>query len=307
MNILHMKYAVEVAKQGSINKASEALLVAQPNLSRSIKELEADIGITIFERSAKGMVLTGEGEEFIGYAKKILSQIDEVETMYHKRLSKKQEFSISVPRVTYIAEAFMNFCDNIGDAPIEFYYRETNAMRAIKNLTSADYKLGIIRYSNSYDKYFRAMLEEKGLASRQIAQFTPILVTKADSPLALKDEVYVSDLRHYVEIAQADPFVPSIPTSEVIKEEMIGEVSRRVFLFERATQLSLLSRRPDTFMWSSPITEDLMQRYGLIQRRCIDNKKTYTDLLIWRQDYQLSELDNLFWEELMRAKQDILG
>ena len=82
MNILHMKYAVEVAKLGSLNKAAEALLIAQPNISRSIKELEADLGISIFNRSAKGMELTPEGEEFIGYAQSILKQIDEVEMVY---------------------------------------------------------------------------------------------------------------------------------------------------------------------------------------------------------------------------------
>lgn len=75
MNILHMKYAVEIAKVGSINKASETLLMAQPNLSRSIKELEADLGITIFDRTSKGMLLTPEGEEFIGYAKNILPSL----------------------------------------------------------------------------------------------------------------------------------------------------------------------------------------------------------------------------------------
>ena len=85
MNILHVKYAVEVAKRGSLNKASEILLVAQPNISRSIKELEADVGITIFERTTKGMVLTPDGEEFINYAKGILNQIDAVENMYKNR------------------------------------------------------------------------------------------------------------------------------------------------------------------------------------------------------------------------------
>ena len=76
MNILHMKYAVEVAKVGSLNKAAETLLIAQPNISRSIKELEADLGITIFDRTSKGMFLTPEGENFIGYAKNILKQIE---------------------------------------------------------------------------------------------------------------------------------------------------------------------------------------------------------------------------------------
>ena len=82
MNILHIKYAVEVARLGSLNKAAETLLIAQPNISRSIKELEGDLGITIFNRSAKGMVLTPEGEEFIGFAKNILKQIDDVEKLY---------------------------------------------------------------------------------------------------------------------------------------------------------------------------------------------------------------------------------
>ena len=72
MNVLHMKYAVEIANAGSINKASEQLFIAQPNLSRAIKELESDLGITIFERSSKGIKTTPEGEEFIGYAKTIL-------------------------------------------------------------------------------------------------------------------------------------------------------------------------------------------------------------------------------------------
>ena len=82
MNILHLKYAVEVAKAGSLSKAAEALYMNQPNLSRAIKELEASLGITIFGRSAKGVYVTPEGEEFLGYARKILSQIDEVEDLY---------------------------------------------------------------------------------------------------------------------------------------------------------------------------------------------------------------------------------
>ena len=109
MNILHMKYAVEVAKVGSLNKAAESLYVALPNISRSIKELEADLGITVFDRTAKGMVLTPEGEEFISYAKDILKQIDQVENMYKSGQVKKQKFSVSVPRASYISDAFTEF------------------------------------------------------------------------------------------------------------------------------------------------------------------------------------------------------
>ena len=109
VNILHMKYAVEVAKAGSLNKASETLYVALPNVSRSIRELEADLGITIFDRSAKGVTLTPEGEEFIGYAKEILKQIEHVEMLYRDGGVKKQKFSISVPRASYISYAFADF------------------------------------------------------------------------------------------------------------------------------------------------------------------------------------------------------
>ena len=90
MNILHMKYAVEIAKYGSFNKAAESLLIAQPNLTRSIKELEADLGITIFNRSSKGVALTPDGEEFIGYANEILKQIDNVDKIYKEGLPKRQ-------------------------------------------------------------------------------------------------------------------------------------------------------------------------------------------------------------------------
>ena len=117
INILHMKYAVEVAKFGSLNKASESLLIAQPNLSRSIKELEADLGITIFDRSSRGMTLTSEGEEFIELSKGILSQIDQVDKYYRENTVKKQKFAVSVPRACYISEAFAEFSKSICKSP----------------------------------------------------------------------------------------------------------------------------------------------------------------------------------------------
>lgn len=82
MNLLHMKYAVEIAEAGSINKAAERLYVGQPNLSRAVKELESSLGVSIFDRSSKGMFLTPDGEVFIRSAKNILKQVDEVEGMF---------------------------------------------------------------------------------------------------------------------------------------------------------------------------------------------------------------------------------
>lgn len=302
MNILHMKYAVEVADAGSINKASEALLIAQPNLSRSIKELEADLGIVIFDRSAKGMGLTAEGERFIGYAKKILAQIDEVETMYKKGCPSKRQFSICVPRASYVADAFAQFSKKIGEAPAELFYKETNSKRAIDYILHSDYRLGIIRYAENYDRYFKEVFEEKGIEYEIITAFHYALLMKRESPLSVLEEIGYSDLRDYIEIAHADPYVPSLALAEVKKEELPEHINRRIFVFERASQFELLSQNPETFMWVSPVPAPLLERYGLVQRQCKENRKVYKDVLIYRKDYRLSELDQLFITELCNSR-----
>ena len=306
VNILHMKYAVEVAKAGSLNKAAETLLIAAPNVSRSIKELEADIGISIFERTTKGMELTPEGEEFINYAKGILNQIDEVESFYKKGSAKKQRFSISVPRACYISEAFSQFSKSLSKEAAEIFYKETNSQRTIRNILEHDYKLGIIRYAENYDKYFKAMLEEKGFCYELVTEFTYSLIMSADSPLAKKEEITFDDLADYIEIAHADPYVPSMPLSKVVKEELPDNVDRRIFIFERASQFDLLSNNPETFMWVSPAPESLLKRYNLIQKKCIDNKKIYKDVLIYKNGYKLSKLDRQFITELCESKRKYL-
>ena len=301
-----MKYAVEVARVGSLNKAAENLLIAPPNVSRSIKELEADIGILIFERTAKGMELTPEGETFINYAKEILNQIDEVENFYKKGSSKKQKFSISVPRACYISEAFSEFSKSLSNEPAEIFYKETNSQRTINNILNHDYKLGIIRFAENYDKYFKAMLEEKGLNYEMITEFSYSLIMSAESSLAKKEEITFEDLKGLIEIAHADPYVPSMPLSKVVKEELPDNIDRRIFIFERASQFDLLSNNPETFMWVSPAPDSLLKRYNLVQKKCVDNNKIYKDILIYKNGYKLSKLDRQFMTELCESKRKYL-
>lgn len=306
MNILHIKYAVEVARIGSLNKAAERLFVAQPNISRSIKELEADLGITIFDRTTKGMVLTPEGEEFINYAKGILNQIEQVEMLYKGGASKKQRFSISVPRACYISEAFAKFSKTIGKDAVELFYKETNSQRTIRNILENDYHFGIIRYADNYDKYFKTLLEEKGLNYEMVAEFTYCLIMSRRNPLAEKENITFDDLRGYIEIAHADPYVPSLPLSKVVKEELPDNIDRRIFIFERASQFDLLSENSETFMWVSPAPQTILDRYGLVQRKCEDNKKVYKDVLIYRDGYKMTPLDRQFITALCESKRKYL-
>lgn len=302
MNILHMKYAYEVAKAGSLSKASEVLLIAVPNISRSIKELEADLDITIFDRTTKGMRLTPEGEEFMNYAKGILSQIDQVERLYKGNLQKKQKFSISVPRACYISEAFAQFSKTLTKEPAEIFYKETNSQRTINNLLNHDYKLGIIRYSENYDKYFKAMLEEKGLVYEIVTEFSYCLIMSKNSPLAQYDTITFDDLTDYIEIAHADPYVPSVSVARVVKEELPDNIDRRIFVFERGSQFDLLCKNPETFMWVSPAPADMLERYDLVQKKCVDNQKVYKDVLIYKKGYKLTDLDKKFITALCESK-----
>lgn len=306
MNLLHMKHALEVAKAGSLGKASEVLFIAAPNLSRSIKELETDLGIIIFERTQNGMKLTPEGEEFINFAKGILDQIDEVERFYKTGAPKKQKFSISVPRACYISEAFAKFSKLLSKDATEVFYKETNSQRTIHNMLNHDYKLGIIRYAENYDKYFEAMLEEKGFDYELVTEFTYSLIMSADNPLAEKPEITFDDLSDYIEIAHADPYVPSMPLSKVVKEELPDNIDRRIFIFERASQFDLLSINPETFMWVSPTPNRLLERYNLVQRTCVENKKIYRDVLIYKKGYKLTPLDRQFISELCESKRKYL-
>ena len=302
MNLMHVKYAVEVARLGSLNKAAESLMIAQPNLSRSIKELEAELGITIFQRSAKGMILTPEGEEFMDTARDILHRIERLERSYRDGSHKKRKFSITVPRAFYISAALAEFSKTLGDEDVEIYYKETNSKRTINSILEREYRMGIIRYSDGYDKYYKNLFEEKGLYSELVAEFSYVLVMSKDHPLAGKSDIDYADLSTYIEIAHADPYVPSIPTSKVFREELPDNVGKRIFVFERASQYDLLSENPRTFMWVSPLSDKVLNRYGLVQREVKGNKRVYKDVLIYHKGYKLTKIDKEFMTALVDAR-----
>lgn len=306
MNLLHLKYAIEVSKTSSITKAAENLYMGQPNLSRAIKELEEDLGIVIFKRTSKGITPTPQGEEFLSYARSILSQVDSIERMYKGERPSSRNFSISVPRASYIACAFTDFIKALGNSnEMEILYKETNTLRAIKNITETNYKLAIIRYRSSYDKHFKTMLTEKNLNHELICEFRYSILISKTNPLADEPFISMSDLEDQIEVTHGDPYVPALPASEVKRDELTPNVSKRIFIFERGSQFQLLSEIPGSFMWASPVPQKILDKYDLVMRDIPENLKHYRDILIYKNDYRLTDIDRMFIDELMKYKRNM--
>lgn len=293
-------------KTRSISKAAENLLMGQPNLSRAIKELEESLGVTLFNRTSKGMSPTLQGEEFVRHAKEILAQVYELEGMYKDRDRDKLMFSISVPRASYIGCAFTEFIKTIDDKrKAEIYYKETNSMCAIKNLLEGNYNLGIIRYQVAFKQHFETLFYERGLSWDILVEFSHRIVMSKEHPLASKNEIEMSDLSQYIEIAHADMYVPSLPLEDVREAELCKSIDKRIFVFERGSQFDLLSNVPSTFMWVSPIPKSLLNQYGLVEKKCAQENRLYRDVLVHRKDYYLTDLDREFIAQLDALKDSI--
>ncbi len=297
MNILHMKYAVEVARLGSLNKAAEALLIAQPNISRSIKELEASLGITIFTRSAKGMVLTEEGKEFIGYARQILRQIDEVEYIYRQGQIKKLRFSVCAPRTHYASEAFAELSHLVDSEAADMIYTEANAYITIDNVLDGAASLGVIRYNCNFDEHFKILLDEKSLNYELVGEFPYVLLMGTDSPLAQKASITEEDLLPFCEILYTDTQLTSNPDTSSARKQ----INSRIFLSDRACAFDLLSKNPRTFMRATPIPKGALQSLGIVQKD-LPSPVFCKDMLIFREGYKLTRLDNLFITALCNSR-----
>ena len=291
MNILHVKYAVEVARAGSINKASEALLIAQPNLSRSIKELEADLGITIFDRSARGLVLTPDGEDFIHRAGAILAKIDEVESFYRGGHAVPQRFSVAYPAAGYISEALGTFSRALGDEAAELTFREAGSAEAVAAVAASECKLGIIRYRAVEDRSAKAALEAKGLSYELVAESALCILASTDFARTA-GEIGTHELESRIEVRCASSVIPSgAPTA-----------GRRITVYGRAEAVQLLSSNRAAYMWSSQEPNSEMERYGMAHYRTAVSGAEFRDMLIYRKDYRLSEYDRSFVTELCRSR-----
>jgi DNA-binding transcriptional LysR family regulator len=301
MNTLHFRYAVEIEKTRSITQAAENLYMAQPNMSKAIKELENTLGITIFKRTSKGVIPTEQGMKFLEYARQILIQIDNMEAIQAPDHQKKQKLKISVPRSGYIYSAFSEFAstfDTIND--IETYLHETNSVRTISNVREQSYDFGIIRFRTEHEKYFMDFLAEKNLESQLIWEFEMLAVmSEQNAPAECTSMKYNELCENFIEIAPGDESVPYLSAaSAYIKSPN----HKKIFVYDRGSQFDLLRTIPDSFTLDAPSPEDYLHRHELVQRKCEFENNIYKDILIYPASHTLTESELQFVNKLYEVR-----
>ncbi len=297
LNTLHLKYAVEVEQTGSISKAAENLYMNQPHLSKTIRELEDSLGIVIFKRTPKGVIPTKKGTEFLIYAKKILAQLKEMESIYKPDTDKTQKLDISVPRASYISYAFTEFVRTLDhDTAISLNYMETNSMSIVKKVSEADSNLGIVRYQEMHEHYFMNLLREKKLKFQPVLDFVYLALMSAEHPLAQKEDVDYRDFAKYTQITHGDISIPALSPQRDPSDS--DESRKEIAVYERGSQFELLSRIKDTYMWVSPMPAEVLKTFSLVQRKCPTAGNRQKDILIYRAGYRFSSEDETFIKKL---------
>lgn len=306
MNLQHLKYIVEVAKAGSISLAAENLFMNQPNLSKAIREIETEVGVDIFTRTPRGIVPTAQGEVLIEYAERIIRQVEDMKTLYREDLRNKISFSLRAPRSGYISQAFARFVVRLDKTKeLDIHFRESSSINTIKRVEEGDYHLGIIRYLKTQERSFQNLLSER-LNRELVWEFEGQVLMSRSNPLAAKDVVRDEDLEAGTEILYGDLRVTSLSRAERLREEQRAVNSqRKVYVSERGSQIDLLHQEPSSYMWFSPMPDELLKRYGLVQLRSEARSPVYRDVLIYRKDRKLSDTDRLFLDELYRVRDDL--
>ena len=294
MNLQYLRYALEISRTGSISKAAENLSVAQPNLSRAVKELEASLGISIFERTRTGMTVTPEGEKLLSAGDRILRQVGELETMFDGESRIRESLSLSAPSAAYVAHAFSSFSASL---PKEGLYEARLSQQGLTDtveaVTRGTTKLGIIRIPLHFEKYYTDKLTEKGLSWETVLDFSPVYLIGLGSPLADREVISPSDL------AGLSPV--TCPESLPIDDDGTlsgGQISlpKEITVSDCATAYALLATDSSLYLTAPPMPASWATQYGLTQRSAVKTTP-YRDLLIRRKDYRLTPTD----EALLRA------
>lgn len=308
MNLTELKYIVAIAQYGSVNAAAREVYVAQPNISKAIKNLEEEFGIRLFERSSAGMVPTEEGHRFIQQAKQILEEIERLKADFSKPGENSAELKISIPRATYASYAAVEYIRKLENAArVRIQIRECSAMDSINNILRHDHHLAVVRYDVNEEKDYASLFKLKGLDYEPLLESDYLLLVNKDSPLAGHELSALSELDDYLEIVHGDERLPNGDPIDMIREIESPRARRVVQVYERGSQFDLLRKLLNAYMWVSPMPGEILEQYGLIQKRCACQKKRFRDVIVYPQGRIFRKEERDFIGELKRAAVNALG
>ncbi|MBP5236316.1 MAG: LysR family transcriptional regulator [Clostridia bacterium] len=255
MTIQQLKYAAAIAECGSLNKAAEVLYVAQPSLTNAIKELEKEIGIVIFNRGAKGAVLTNDGAEFMQYAKQAVWQYDMLCEKYMGTGTSKIKFGISTQHYSFAVKSFVEMVKHFGTDEYEFAIRETKTREVIDDVASGKSEIGILYKSDFNRSAIDKILKANDLDFHFLIECDAFVYLWKGHPLAKKEKIGFADLSEYPCLS----FEQGASGSFYYAEELLStaEYPKTIKANDRATMLNLMIGLNGYTLCSGIICEEL--------------------------------------------------
>ena len=197
MTLQQLKYAVTVAECGTISAAAEKLFISQPSLTTAIRELESEMGVTIFSRTNRGVIVSREGEEFLGYARQILSQAQLLQERFSGREQGEKRFAVSSQHFNCTVLAFSRLVQDFRGPRYSFHCRETTTYEVLEDVSQLRSEVGILALNEDNERFLRRMFGKLGLEFTELKRVQAELFVSAEHPLAGRRFVTVEDVRPY--------------------------------------------------------------------------------------------------------------
>lgn len=255
MTLQQLRYVIEVAETGSINEAAKKLFISQPNLSMSIKDLEKSVHINIFDRTTKGVVITAEGEEFLGYARQIINQVELLEDRYIDPSKIKKKFGVSAQHYSFAVKAFVEMVKGFDMKQYEFAMREARTHDVIHDVVTGKSEIGILYISEFNERVLGKIFKDNKLEFTNLFSCNGYAYLWKNHPLAKREVVSVSELREYPCLS----FEQGDNNSFYFAEEILStyDFTKIIKSNDRATNLNLMVGLNAFTLCSGIICEEL--------------------------------------------------
>lgn len=238
MTLQQLRYVIEVASQGSINEAAKRLFITQPSLSNAIKDLEKELGIEIFQRTNRGINLSQDGVEFLGYARQVVEQAELLETRYLNKKPSRKLFSVSTQHYAFAVNAFVDLLKEKKLPEYEFTLRETRTYEIIEDVKNLRSEIGILYLNDFNFRVLNKLFKENSLVFTELFQAAPYIFVSCKNPLSKKKYVTLEDLEDYPYLS----FEQGEYNSFHFSEEILSTLTHRksIQVSDRATLFNLL-------------------------------------------------------------------